>query len=265
MKHPGPSGSRASAACPSGFSDGRIPVWGVHPVRELLKLRPGQCSGIFILPSFGRKRQQAALVSLAERNSVTVYRTDSFNSIVPPGTVHQGVVAMTAPFWETGFDEIPTLFKGSPPLVLVCDGISDPHNLGAVMRNCVAFGAGCVMFQERNSSPVTGTVAKASAGALFHLGVCRVKNLAGSMGRLRKKGIWIAGLSADGEKRLDEFDMTVPLALVAGSEHSGLRPVVRRECDIMLKIPMTGRLDSLNVASASAVALYEASRQRSTL
>ena len=244
--------------CPGG----QVYVWGIHPVMELLRLNPEKCTGIFVLPSFGRKKNQTSLISHAERCSVKIKRTDSFNSILPQGTVHQGVVAMTWPFWDIDFQEIPSLFEDNVPLMLICDSVSDPHNLGAIIRNAVAFGAGCIILAEKNSSPVTGTVAKSSAGSLFQIRVCRVKNLARAMKKLKEKGIWIAGLAADGEKGIDEIDMTLPIALVAGSEHSGLRPVVKRECDMLVKIPMTGVLDSLNVASATAVALYESKRQR---
>lgn len=240
----------------------QIHIWGVHPVMELLRVCPERCSGIFLLPSFGRKKYQAALISLAERRSVKIMPRDSFNSILPPGTVHQGVVAMAAPFWEIDLQEIPQLFKEKSPLMLICDSVADPHNLGAIIRNGVAFGAGCIILSEKNSSPVNGTVIKASAGSLFQMRVCRVKNLARSMKMLKKNGIWIAGLAADSKKRIDELDMTLPMALVAGSEHTGLRPIVKRECDMLVRIPMTGALNSLNVASATAVALYESRRQR---
>lgn len=239
-----------------------ISIWGIHPVMEFLGVCPDRCVSIYTLPSFGKKKKQSDLLERASHCSIPVKIKNSFDSIVLKGAVHQGVAAVVEPVWEHPAVEIDGILSEGMPLIFICDQLSDPHNLGAIIRNCAAFGASCLILPEKNTPPVNGTVAKASAGALFYVKIFHVKNLARTMRYLKEKGIWIVGLAGEGRDRIEEIDMTSPIAIVAGSEVSGLRSLVQRECDMMGRISMAETIDSLNVASASAVTLYEARRQR---
>jgi 23S rRNA (guanosine2251-2'-O)-methyltransferase len=241
-----------------------VVIWGVHPVNELLRHYPFHCLRLYVLPSFGRKKHQAALLSLAEKQLVTPERTKDFHKIIEQGAVHQGVVAVTEAFWEIDSHDLTALCRNElspPPLLLICDNLNDPQNIGAIARNCTAFGVKCLILPERNSPSINGTIIKASAGAIFHLKVCRVTNVARTIRNLKKGGIWIGGLASEGDRIIGRTDLDMPLALVTGSENQGLRPVIRKECDFILTIPIN-RIDSLNAASATAIALYEVRRQQ---
>jgi 23S rRNA (guanosine2251-2'-O)-methyltransferase len=152
--------------------------------------------------------------------------------------------------------------SGRPPLLVVLDGVEDPHNLGAIIRSALALGANGVVIPKDRAVGVTPVVAKASAGAIERCPVARVTNVAQAIERLKEEGIWSVALAADGERPLGAVDLKGAIALVLGSEGEGLRPLVRRSCDLSAKIPMTGELDSLSVSASAAVALYEVARQR---
>jgi 23S rRNA (guanosine2251-2'-O)-methyltransferase len=177
---------------------------------------------------------------------------------------HQGVIASVP---ATGYADVGDIIeaarsKGEPPLIIVCDGISDPHNLGAIIRTAEASGAHGVVIPKRRSAGLTATVAKTSAGAVFHLPTARVTNVTAALGELKALGLWIYGASPDGDKDLWETDFTGPSAIVIGSEGRGLGRLVAENCDFSVKIPMSGELSSLNASVSAAVLIYEALRQR---
>jgi 23S rRNA (guanosine2251-2'-O)-methyltransferase len=145
---------------------------------------------------------------------------------------------------------------------VVLDGVEDPHNLGAVIRSAHALGAHGVVIPKDRAVGVTPAAAKASAGAVERCPVARVTNVAKTLETLKEAGVWSVALAADGERALGEVDLAGPTALVLGSEGEGLRPLVRKTCDLSARIPMSGELDSLSVSASAAVALYEAARQR---
>ncbi len=149
-----------------------------------------------------------------------------------------------------------------PGLLLVLDGIQDPQNLGALARSCDAAGAGGMVLTRDRAAAITAAAAKASAGAVEHVNVAVVTNLATAITRLREVGYWCVGLDASADLRYDRFDYTSPVALVVGAEGEGLRPLTRRRCDALVSLPMLGRVASLNAAAAGAILLYEAARQR---
>ena len=156
------------------------------------------------------------------------------------------------------------LIRDAPPpaLLIVLDGIEDPHNFGAIVRSVDAAGAHGLVRQTRHSAPLSGATSKASAGALSHVKIADVVNIARAIDELKDAGIWTVGLAADAPQTYDKIDFTVPSAIVLGAEGTGLRRLVRERCDMLAAIPMKGHVDSLNVSVAAGVVLFEAVRQR---
>ena len=179
---------------------------------------------------------------------------------------HQGVIAVAAVREYAGVDDILNAAreKGEPPLIVVCDELSDPHNLGAVIRTAECAGAHGVIIPKRRSAGLTAIVAKTSAGAVSYLPVARVPNLTAALKGLKEQGLWVFGTAADGGTRLYDADLKGPAAIVIGSEGDGMGRLVREQCDFLVSIPMKGQLNSLNASAAAAVVLYEAVRQRGT-
>ena len=177
---------------------------------------------------------------------------------------HQGVIAVAAVREYASVDDILAAAreKGEPPLVVVCDELSDPHNLGAVIRTAECAGAHGVIIPKRRSAGLTAVVAKTSAGAVSHIPVARVPNLTACLKELKDEGLWVFGADAAGDRTLYEADLKGPAAIVIGSEGDGMSRLVAQTCDVLVRIPMKGRLNSLNASAAAAILLYEAVRQR---
>lgn len=177
---------------------------------------------------------------------------------------HQGVVAMAAVREYASVEDIlqAARDKNEPPLVVVCDELSDPHNLGAVIRTAECAGAHGIIIPKRRSAGLTAIVAKTSAGAVSHVPVARVPNLTALLKELKDEGLWIYGAAADGSTPLYQADLKGPAALVIGSEGDGMSRLVSETCDVLVRIPMRGKLNSLNASAAAAILLYEAVRQR---
>ncbi len=177
---------------------------------------------------------------------------------------HQGVIAQAAVRAYASVDDILAAAreKGEAPLVVVCDELSDPHNLGAVIRTADAAGAHGVIIPKRRSAGLTAIVGKTSAGAVAHVPVARVPNLPALLKELKEEGLWIYGAAMDGTTPLYQAGLKGPAAIVIGSEGSGLGRLVRENCDFTVSIPMFGKINSLNASAAAAVLLYEAVRQR---
>lgn len=178
---------------------------------------------------------------------------------------HQGVIAVAAVREYASVSDIlqSARDKGEAPLVVVCDELSDPHNLGAVIRTAEAAGAHGVIIPKRRSAGLTAVVAKTSAGAVSYLPVARVANLTALLKELKEEGLWVFGTAADGAASLYQADLKGPAAIVIGSEGDGMSRLVREQCDFLVSIPMRGQVNSLNASAAAAVVLYEAVRQRS--
>ncbi len=179
---------------------------------------------------------------------------------------HQGVVA-TIP--ATEYSTIGDILerakeRGEEPLVIVCDEISDPHNLGAIIRTAEGCGAHGVVIPKRRSAGLTAIVAKTSAGAAFHLPVARVSNISAALKELKNAGVWVYGADMDGENTLWNTDFKGAVAFVIGSEGSGLERLVRENCDFLVRIPMAGKLSSLNASVSAALLMYETARQRAS-
>ena len=177
---------------------------------------------------------------------------------------HQGVIAQAAARDYSTIDEIlaEAAARGEAPLLVLCDDLSDPHNLGAILRSAECAGAHGVIIPKRRSVGLTATVAKASAGAVEYMKVARVANLNAAIGELKEKGVWIFGTAAEGSVPMYQADLKIPAAIVIGNEGDGISPLVRKNCDMLLSIPMKGRISSLNASAAASILLYEALRQR---
>ena len=177
---------------------------------------------------------------------------------------HQGVIAVAAVREYASVEDIlqTAADKGEPPLLVICDELSDPHNLGAVLRTAECAGAHGVIIPKRRSAGLTAVVAKTSAGAVSHVPVARVANLPSLLKDLKKRGLWVFGAAAEAETVLYDADLKGPAAIVIGSEGAGMSRLVRETCDVLVSIPMRGKLNSLNASAAAAILLYEAVRQR---
>lgn len=177
---------------------------------------------------------------------------------------HQGVIALAALREYCSVADILHIAeeRGEPPFLVMCDEISDPHNLGAVIRTAECVGAHGIIIPKRRSAGLTSIVEKTSAGAVEHVAVARVANLASAIDELKKAGVWVYGTAADGVSPLWETDLTGPACFIIGSEGAGMGKLVRDKCDFLVSIPMKGKVSSLNASAAAAVLLYEALRQR---
>ena len=177
---------------------------------------------------------------------------------------HQGVIALAAAHDYFTIDDIleEAASRGENALIVICDELSDPHNLGAIMRSAECAGAHGVIIPKRRSVGLTATVAKASAGAVEYMKVARVTNINNAINDLKEKGVWVFGTAAEGSVPMYKADLTGPAAIVIGNEGDGMSPLVRKNCDMLVHIPMKGHISSLNASAAASILLYEAVRQR---
>ena len=177
---------------------------------------------------------------------------------------HQGVIALAAAHDYYTIDDIleEAAQRGENALIVICDELSDPHNLGAIMRSAECAGAHGVIIPKRRSVGLTATVAKASAGAVEYMKVARVTNINNAINELKEKGVWVFGTAAEGSVPMYQADLTGPAAIVIGNEGDGMSPLVRKNCDMLVHIPMKGHISSLNASAAASILLYEAVRQR---
>jgi 23S rRNA (guanosine2251-2'-O)-methyltransferase len=233
-------------------------IYGINPVLEAL--RAGRVRELRVGERADDRLKQ--LLAVAGEHGVRVRR-------VPAATlerdsrrgVHQGVVAELEEAADYSVDDIVRGASGAP-LLVVLDGIEDPHNLGAILRTADAAGVDGVVVQSRRAASRDGVAAKASAGALAHVKIAEVVNIARAVEELKEAGVWTIGLASEGPDSYDAIDLTLPTALVLGAEGAGLRRLVRERCDRLASIPMRGHIGSLNVSVAAGVVLFEAVRQR---
>jgi 23S rRNA (guanosine2251-2'-O)-methyltransferase len=239
-------------------------IYGINPVLEALKARRVTRLRVSARPG-NNVRRIDEIVALASKQGVAVERVD------PPaldraakGGVHQGVVAEIQDARDYSISDlvIPPQGGSYASLVVVLDGIEDPHNVGAILRTCDAAGATGLVRQARHSASLDGVVAKASAGAVAHVRIATVVNIARAIEELKEANVWTIGLAGDAGESYTDVDWTLPSAIVLGAEGTGLRRLVRDRCDRLVRLPMRGAVDSLNVSVAAGVVLYEAVRQR---
>ena len=205
------------------------------------------------------------IASKARAQGVVVVETDRRKLDMMSKThAHQGVVALCAVKEYCTVEDLlqRAQEKGEPPFLVMCDEISDPHNLGAIIRTAECVGAHGVIIPKRRSAGLTAVVDKASAGAAEHLPIARVPNLSAAIETLKKAGVWVYGAAAEGASPMWKTDLTGSICIVIGSEGDGISRLVREHCDVLVSIPMKGEISSLNASAAAAVLLYEALRQR---
>lgn len=232
-------------------------VYGINPVLEAL--RAGHARAIRLGPASSARTAEIRRLATAGRVPVTSVSSEVLDRATG-GAVHQGVAAEVTPPASLSLDAL-IAEASHPALLLVLDGIEDPQNLGAILRVAEAAAVDGVIRQTRRAAPL-GRVAKASSGALTHVRLASVVNIARAVSELKAAGVWTVGLEADGDDLFGGHDLSLPTALVLGSEGRGLRRLVRERCDRIVSIPMLGHVNSLNVAVAAGVVLFEAVRQR---
>ena len=235
-------------------------IYGINPVLEALRAK--RVSMIRVSPRADDRLTQ--LVRLAEEQGVAVQRMNGEDLDRLAGGArqrHQGVIGDLQELRSHSVEDLVIGAKGAP-LIVVLDSIEDPHNVGAILRTVDAAGADGVVRQSRHAARLDGAAAKASAGAVTHVKIAEVVNIARAIEILKDAGVWTVGLAGDAPKRYDEVDLTLPTAIVVGAEGTGLRRLVRERCDWLVSIPMAGHVQSLNVSVAAGIALFEAVRQR---
>lgn len=244
-------------------------VVGRKPVQELLRERLAEVDCVFL----NRDLDSPEIHSLRKLCA----SSDVVVKFVPPGKLHrlaeganhQGVVAVISPVVLHDLDDIlrqiaPTRddVERKKPLLVLPAGITDPHNLGAVVRSAVAFGSSAILLPDRGNARIGTTVMKASAGTALRIPFARVPNTSQALIALKERGYWIAGLAGDGETKLDEMDWYRPVVIVVGSESKGLPSLIKRDCDFLVAIPISSEVESLNASVATGIALQAASRHR---
>ena len=248
---------------PAGDS-GRL-VLGTHPVLEALAAHPDAVDRIYVVEGSVPPRGAGEILSRARELRVRVERISRERlAALADGGPHQGVAARLRGF---AYLELETLLErakasGRPPLLVVLDGLQDPHNLGAILRSADALGAHGVVLPKDRSVGVTPAVARASAGAVEHVPIARVTNLSRALEAMKEAGLWIAAADPDGDQPLWGARLDGPLGVVVGGEGAGVRPGVLGHCDLRLRVPMEGRIGSFNASVSAALVLYEVARQR---
>ena len=234
-------------------------IYGINPVLEAL--RTGRVKELRVGDRADDRLKQ--LLTVAAERGVRVRRVpaDALERDSRRG-VHQGVVADVEKAEDYSLDEI-VRGASAAPLVVVLDGVEDPHNLGAILRTADAAGVDGVVIQSRRAAARDGVAAKASAGAVAHVKIAEVVNIARAVEELKESGVWTVGLAGESPESYEAIDFTLPTAVVLGAEGAGLRRLVRERCDRLASIPMRGQVGSLNVSVAAGIVLFEAVRQRS--
>jgi 23S rRNA (guanosine2251-2'-O)-methyltransferase len=237
-------------------------IYGINPVAEALRANPEEIERICIERGQKNPRIQE-IIELARQKHVRFsFEEKSWLDRKSQGERHQGVLCYAAEMIIHDAEDILDQAK-SPGLMVILDGIEDPHNLGAIIRSAEAAGADGIFLPQHRSANLSPAVIKASAGAASHIRLARITNVAQLVELMKKKGFWVAGLDADSDQPIWKADLTVPIALVMGSEGSGLHRLVKQKCDFLVSLPIHGNVGSYNVSVAAGIALYEVLRQRS--
>jgi len=238
-------------------------IYGVHAVEALLRHHPKRVKQIWLAEGRSDPRVQT-LIELASENRVAVGQAERREMDAWVEGVHQGVVAEVSPsqVWgEAMLDELLDRTEGAP-LLLVLDGVTDPHNLGACLRSADAAGALAVIVPKDKSATLTPVVRKVACGAAEVIPLVAVTNLARTLEKLQQRGLWVVGTAGEAEVSIYDQDLTGPTILIMGAEGKGMRRLTREHCDYLVKLPMAGSVSSLNVSVATGVCLFEAQRQR---
>ena len=240
-------------------------VAGRNSVAEALK--SGRSINKILIAKGERQGAIREIVGQARAKGLVVQEVDQVKlDQIAAGVRHQGIIAMVAPVAYVEVADVlqRSLDQGEAPFLVLLDELEDPHNVGAILRTADATGVHGVLLPKRRTSPLTATVAKTSAGAIEHVPVARIGNIAQTIEQLKKKGLWVVGADMDGPKNYYETDLTGPIVVVVGSEGQGLGRLTKEACDFLVRIPMKGQISSLNASVACSLLLYEVLRQRDT-
>jgi 23S rRNA (guanosine2251-2'-O)-methyltransferase len=236
-------------------------ICGINPVLEALGARERHFDRLLVVKGLRNRRVSEALARASHLGIPLRFEAREMLDRMAGGVPHQGLIAVVSAKPLMSLDEV--LDHARPPaLLVVLDGVEDPRNLGAIVRTAEAAGADGVVLPERHSAGLSETVARASAGALEHVKVAQIGNVAQALERLKERGVWVVGFDASGGERWDAVDLKRPVALVLGGEGRGIRRLVRERCDHLVSLPLFGHVGSLNVSVAAGIALYEVVRQR---
>lgn len=243
-------------------------IYGIHAVEALLNHHPKRVKQLFILE--GRQDPKIQhIIELAKKNytKIQISSRDELNELTAEDAVHQGVVAEVSPsqVWNEAMLEELLEKLAEPPLLLVLDNITDPHNLGACLRTADAAGVQAVIIPKDKSATLNATVRKVACGAAEVIPLVTVTNLARTLEKLQQRGLWIVGTAGEAEQEIYQQDLTIPTVLVMGAEGKGMRRLTRDHCDYLVKLPMLGSVSSLNVSVATGICLFEAVRQRKAI
>lgn len=240
--------------------DTSLVTYGRNSVMEFL--RAGKVRQIYLKSGRHDERLQEILKEAKSRavpiKEVEEEELDSMSG----GVVHQGIAALLFPYEYQDMNAVIKKWEGKDPIFILLDGVEDVRNLGAIVRTAECAGAACVLLPNHKSSPVTAAAMKTAAGAFAYLPVCRIGNIQQTLKYLKEKGFWVVGTDMDGESLYYEANLKGPLVIVMGAEGKGMSPLTRRMCDFCVRIPMKGKVSSLNVSVAAALLLYEAVKQR---
>ncbi|VFP83990.1 23S rRNA (guanosine-2'-O-)-methyltransferase RlmB [Candidatus Erwinia haradaeae] len=238
-------------------------VFGIHPIQNILENSPQRIKTVLVLKGYHNIRLQH-LLQLIKKNKISINlahrKTLDHQS---EGAVHQGIIAYTTPIRQFQEDDLLILLSKLPnPFLLILDGITDPHNLGACIRSAYAAGADVILLPKNHSAKLNSTVIKVASGSAEHIPLIYVTNLARTIRILKKHNIWIIGTTEKANHTLYQSNMQGPIALVMGAEDKGIRRLTYEHCNEIIRIPMYGSVSSLNVSVATGICLYEAMRQR---
>jgi 23S rRNA (guanosine2251-2'-O)-methyltransferase len=245
------------------MSDDAEIIAGRNSVLEALKA--GRSLNKILIAKGERQGSIRDIFSQAKEQGLVIQEVEAAKlDQLAAGVRHQGVIALAAPVAYAEIDDILSAAynKNEPPFLVLLDELADPHNVGAILRTADATGVHGVLLPKRRSCPLTQAVAKTSAGAIEHVPVARIGNVAQTLKGLKKQGLWVVGADMDGEKNYYEADLTGPVVIVVGSEGQGMGRLTREACDFVVRIPMKGKITSLNASVACSLLLYEILRQR---
>jgi 23S rRNA (guanosine2251-2'-O)-methyltransferase len=236
-------------------------ICGINPVLEALGARERHFDRLLVVKGLRNRRVSEALARASHLGIPLRFEAREMLDRLAGGVPHQGLIAVVSAKPLLGLEELLDQAR-APALLVVLDGVEDPRNLGAIVRTAEAAGADGVVLPERHSAGLSETVARASAGALEHVKVAQIGNVAQALDRLKERGVWVVGFDVGGRERWDAVDLKRPVALVLGGEGRGIRRLVRERCDHLVSLPLFGHVGSLNVSVAAGIALYEVVRQR---
>ena len=249
------------------MENARNVIFGINPVLEILRASPNDVSEILIAEKPARSALSAIADEAKRHGRRVIHAPPSLLNRLTHGQKHQGVIARVAPYRYLEFADLPQSLSSAagPQWIMILDGLTDPRNFGALLRTAEAVGIQNIVIPKDRSVDVTPTVVKASAGAIYHLKIYKATNLRRAVLTLKEHGFWVVGLDRHSEVGINDPLYPEKLGIVLGSEGKGIRPLVLRECDFVVSIPMLGKIASLNVGVAGAVFLYEILRQRQSI